>query len=110
MPRHSSLILLSWAALLSTTYAQKAPVTAPPGDVFSTQGAREDRRKYVRKDGRSFDRCAYETDHMGDNPYTKQYGPPDHVPIGQTYREISELAAGANPKRYGDFDLPLRPK
>ena len=81
LPRHSSLILVSLAALFSTTYAQNAPVTAPTGDVFSTQGAKDDRRKYVSKDGRSFDRCAYETDHMADNPYTKQYGPPDHVPI-----------------------------
>ena len=31
----------------------------------------DDRAKYISKDGRSFDRCAYETDHMADNPSLK---------------------------------------
>ena len=51
------------------------------GDVYSSRGAKDDRAKYVSKDGRWFDRCAYETDHMAQNPDTRRYGPPDHVPI-----------------------------
>ena len=82
MPRYAKLIGVSIAALLGGAQAQvRAPSTAPNGDVFSSGGAPDDRAKYISKDGRWFDRCAYETDHMGDNPFTKQYGPPDHVPI-----------------------------
>ena len=77
----TGMICARFAVLLSLAWAQKAPITAPNGDVFSSGGAKDDRGKYISKDGRWFDRCAYETDHMADNPYSKQYGPPDHVPI-----------------------------
>ena len=60
--------------------SQPRPAT---GDVFSSQGTADDRAKYVSKDGRWFDRCRYDTDHMADNPYTKQYGPPDRVAINR---------------------------
>ncbi|RDJ93005.1 hypothetical protein B4Q13_24915 [Lacticaseibacillus rhamnosus] len=48
---NASLKWASLAALLSVGYAQQAPSPAPGSDVFSTQGARDDRRKYVSKDG-----------------------------------------------------------
>ena len=61
--------------------AQSKSAPAQSGDVFSSQGAGDDRRKYVSPDGRNFDRCAYETAHMAELPDSKQYGMPDHIPI-----------------------------
>jgi hypothetical protein len=61
--------------------AQSRAGTQPTGDVFSSSGAPDDRRKYLSPDGRSFDRCGYETAHMADLPDTRLYGMPDHVPI-----------------------------
>ena len=53
------------------------------GDVFSSGGGGTpvDPRKYVSPDGRFLDRCAYDTATIPDNPYTRMYGMPDHVPI-----------------------------
>ena len=60
--------------------AQSKAGNQPAGDVFSSRGAPDDRRKYLSPDGRFFDRCGYETAHMADNPYTRLHGMPIMFP------------------------------
>jgi hypothetical protein len=61
--------------------AQSKAGTQPAGDVFSSSGAPDDRRKYVSPDGRFLDRCAYDTATIPTSADTRLYGMPDHVPL-----------------------------
>jgi hypothetical protein len=83
MRRYCSSVGIGLLGLLAAgvMLAQSQTGTQPPGDVFSSRGAPDDRRKYLSPDGRSFDRCGYETAHMADLPDTRMHGMPDHVPI-----------------------------
>jgi hypothetical protein len=76
--------------------AQSQTGNQQTGDVFSSGGGPDDRRKYVSPDGRNFDRCAYDTATIPNSPDTKMYGMPDHVPIdAEVMREYARCAVDA---------------
>ncbi len=83
--RHRTVCVFTFLTIAGSAARSQTPSVAPPiGDVFSSQGApnaTDDRARYVSKDGRWFDHCRYDTDHMDQNPYTREYGEPDYVPI-----------------------------
>jgi hypothetical protein len=95
MRRYWSLLGTGLLGLMAAgvILAQSKTGNQQTGDVFSSGGGADDRRKYVSPDGRNFDRCAYDTANIPNLPDTKMYGMPDHVPIDSAVMRQYERCA-----------------